>query len=332
MQNCPSVEPEVIDNIESGELSYKVKIKLDYTMNKSAINYFNNLTLNQVYDAIDVLCSKEKKLCTPNSKLIPPLRHCKRELQDSYDRYLQELTETDYTSNTYYLCKDRIAKYAEKKKRTLASQECPENKPSTSNDRYQKCKEEVGEGRKGGEGWMERMKKCMDRKDDPTLAKPVLSANEIYQKCKTETDSKTTDRQEWMTLMKECMKKKKTASKPDCENKKKKLDDGTWLALMQACVGEKNLNREINLMQCSIPLWNFKEFVNKMHKYSSRKEDFYAFFGIENIFFKGQIEGQTQDGEEFKSCFKDGAFSGEGLIDNYLHQENIRSSPARAIE
>ena len=283
LQNCPGVEPEVVDSIESGEIASDVKINTSYIMNRNAINHFNHLSIDQVYDAIDILCTKEN-ICTASDNLSRPSGRCRRELQNSYDRYFQELRETDYTVKTYYYCKNITNNYLEQERhRSLASEDCSQK----------------------------------------------LTYSERYEKCKAMVKRQNAPKKQWMSLMKKCMDKKPA----NCQKEKTVLADrGTWMALMESCIKESNAKKEIDLMQCSIPLWNFKEFINKMYKYSNKKEDFYAFFGEENIFFKGQLVGSTEDGERFKSCFQDGTFAGQGIIDSYLYDEKIRSSPSMGVE
>ena len=100
-----------------------------------------------------------------------------------------------------------------------------------------------------------------------------------------------------------------------------KSDHG-WAVLVEICLHRISL-KEINPLECSLPLWYFRNFVDRISEYTKKKEDIYAFFGFENVFFYGYLQGRTLEGYR-KTCFKSGNFSGTGLIDNYMRREKIR--------
>ena len=108
-----------------------------------------------------------------------------------------------------------------------------------------------------------------------------------------------------------------------------KSDHG-WAILVEICMHRSSL-KEMNPSECSLPLWHFKNFVDKISKHTKKKEDMYAFFGFENVFFYGYLQGRTLRGHD-KTCFKDGNFSGTGLIDNYMRQKNMRPASILILE
>ena len=108
-----------------------------------------------------------------------------------------------------------------------------------------------------------------------------------------------------------------------------KSDHG-WAVLMEVCMHRSAL-KEMNPLECSMPLWHFRDFVEKISKYTKKKEDMYAFFGFENIFFYGYLQGHTREGYR-KTCFKNGNFSGTGLIDNYMRKEKLRPASLLILE
>ena len=103
-----------------------------------------------------------------------------------------------------------------------------------------------------------------------------------------------------------------------------------WAVLVEVCMHRSSL-KEMNPLECSMPLWLFRNFAEKISKYTNKKEDMYAFFGFENIFFYGYLQGQTLEGYR-KTCFKDGTFSGTGLIDNYMRREKLRPASLLILE
>ena len=112
--------------------------------------------------------------------------------------------------------------------------------------------------------------------------------------------------------------------------KKYAKNDLTWAVLMEVCIHRSSL-KELNPLQCSLPLWHFRNFVDRISEYLNKKEDMYAFFGIENVFFHGVLQGRTLKGH-YKTCFKDGNFSGTGLIDNYMREEKMRPESLLFLE
>ena len=99
-------------------------------------------------------------------------------------------------------------------------------------------------------------------------------------------------------------------------------DKKNWTTLVEVCLHRSSLRG--NPLECSLPLWHLRKFADGLSHYTNKKEDMYEFFGIENVFFHGSLEGTTKKGR-YKACFKDGNFSGTGLIDNRLRAEKIRS-------
>ena len=104
--------------------------------------------------------------------------------------------------------------------------------------------------------------------------------------------------------------------------KKYAKSHANWAVLVEVCIHRSSL-KEMNPLQCSLPLWHFRNLVDRISDYSNKKEDIYAFFGMENVFFHGSLRGRTRKGD-YKACFKDGNFSGTGLIDGYMRQEKMR--------
>ena len=102
-----------------------------------------------------------------------------------------------------------------------------------------------------------------------------------------------------------------------------------WLTLVDICLHRNSL--KANPLSCSLPLWHLRNFADSLSHFTNKKEDMYAFFGIENVFFHGYLKGITDRGQ-YKACFKDGNFSGTGLIDNHLREEKIRSKSLLILE
>ena len=222
LKSCPGVDPEIIDDVEKGKYKADMKININYILNKDAISYFNNRSLTDIYDAIQVLCREVKKRDKSGTvvKYGAISKKCERELQDSYDQYYKELISHKY-----------------------------------SLEDYKKCAQYAKEHAKSSHG---------------------------------------------------------------------------WTVLVEACMHRSSL-KEANPAECSLPMWKLSNFVDKISEYTKKKEDMYAFFGLENVFFYGYLQGRTRQGYR-KTCFKDGNFSGTGLIDNYMKEEKIRPASLLILE
>ena len=222
LRNCPGVEPDIIDDIEKGKYKADMKININYTVNKDAIDYFNSRSLADIYDAIELLCTKVKKRDRIGRiiKYGDTSEECENDLQEHYDLYYKKLISNKYSLETYKKC-----------------------------DQYAR--------------------------------------------------------------------------------KHTKSDHG-WAVLVEVCMHRNSL-KEINPSECSLPLWHLSNFIDKISKYTKKKEDMYAFFGFENVFFYGYLQGRTLQGNH-KTCFKKGNFSGTGLIDNYMRQEKMRPESLLILE
>ena len=103
-----------------------------------------------------------------------------------------------------------------------------------------------------------------------------------------------------------------------------------WAVLVEICIHRSSL-KKLSPLECSLPLWHFRNLVDKISEHTNKKEDIYAFFGIENVFFHGSLQGRTHKGN-YKACFKDGNFSGTGLIDHFMRSEKMRPASLLILE
>ena len=222
LENCPGVDPKIIDDVRKGKFKADLKIRTNYIINREAINYFNKQSVAEIYDAIHYLCAHAQKRDDSGAivKYGKSSKKCERELQEYYDRYFKELIAHNYSWDDYQKC-----------------------------DRYAK---------------------------------------------------------------------------------KYVREDLNWAVFMEVCIHRSSL-KAINPWECSLPLWHFRNFVDRISDHTNKKEDMYAFFGLENVFFYGYLQGRTVKGN-YKACFKDGNFSGTGLIDNYMRREKMRPASLLIVE
>lgn len=80
-----------------------------------------------------------------------------------------------------------------------------------------------------------------------------------------------------------------------------------------------------------LPLWRLSEFSQKVHRYSENKLDMIQFFGLENVFLHGSFKAESSNGP-FLTHFNEGAFSGLGVVDQHMREENLRSPASVNLE
>ncbi len=124
LENYSGADPLIPKRLREGQLVGPFRFKTRLSLGKAAIDYFNNLSLNEVYDKIDNLCEVKGK-----SKiwrwLRNPFRRCQRKLRRNYDDYLKEQLYDDYTAKQYSNCRKRVKRlrrgryYSSSRKRKL---------------------------------------------------------------------------------------------------------------------------------------------------------------------------------------------------------------------
>tara|TARA_R110002072_G_scaffold64203_5_gene159683 strand:+ start:14668 stop:16842 length:2175 start_codon:yes stop_codon:yes gene_type:complete len=109
------LDPLIIDYIEDKRIVGPLNLEINYVVGKDGINYFNHLTVNNVYDLIKENCDGEAKGIFKFFRSL--FSSCKKKLQRKYDRYLEERDADDYTKEVYELCRKKVKKYYKKKRR-----------------------------------------------------------------------------------------------------------------------------------------------------------------------------------------------------------------------
>lgn len=93
--------------------------------------------------------------------------------------------------------------------------------------------------------------------------------------------------------------------------------------LWESCLQKRTKITFEEQMQ-GVPLWKLKGFVQVLIDKTNSKIDLYNFFGVENVFLHGSFRAVNLNDQEFISYFKEGKFSGLGVVDNYLRGNGLR--------
>ncbi|GAB4412165.1 MAG: hypothetical protein OHK0056_16970 [Bacteriovoracaceae bacterium] len=131
-------DPLIADAVEAESLVAPMKFSSTMSMTKGAIDYFNNLDVNRVYDLINEVCSQEKKTVWNYFRTL--FGGCKNILQRSWDKYVIELKTDDFDHATYMSCaskvKNKIFASASKKRKLLEA--CMQISKAKSSDRVRR--------------------------------------------------------------------------------------------------------------------------------------------------------------------------------------------------
>ncbi len=93
---------------------------------------------------------------------------------------------------------------------------------------------------------------------------------------------------------------------------------------MKLCM-QKLAKKTIAQRDVELPLWRFKNFAHLLSTRIKSKVHFYDLFGHKNVHVHGEFSAIDTNGDEFINYFREGVFSGTGLIQNTLKNEGLRS-------
>jgi hypothetical protein len=93
---------------------------------------------------------------------------------------------------------------------------------------------------------------------------------------------------------------------------------------MKSCM-QKIAQKSVAAREKELPIWRFKDFANLLSKNTDSKVHFYNLFGLSNVHVHGEFSAKDKGGKDFIHYFREGNFSGTGLIQNTLKNEGLRS-------
>lgn len=113
---------------------------------------------------------------------------------------------------------------------------------------------------------------------------------------------------------------------------KSEFDRGGFRALFHArakkvaldCI-ENLRKRSPDQMMAQIPVWKLKDFVLALYAVTDKKEHFDSLFGQSNVFLYGDFTAKTQNGLDFMTNFREGVFTGLGVVESQAYIGNSRN-------
>ncbi len=117
-----------------------------------------------------------------------------------------------------------------------------------------------------------------------------------------------------------------------CENKSQHylFSASKKRAYLKNCLSD--LTKKDQQDWLDIPLWQLKTLTTTIVNYSNSKVHYYNLFGVQNVFFYGNLNATTQDGRYFTSSFHEGDFKGFGVVDHYMRLENLRAPSSIVVD
>lgn len=113
---------------------------------------------------------------------------------------------------------------------------------------------------------------------------------------------------------------------------KSEFDRGGFRALFYAKAKKASQNCIENMRKLSpermltqIPVWKLKDFVLALYAFTDKKTHFDQVFGSNNVFLYGDFSARTAQGTQFMTNFREGVFTGLGVINNQSYIGNGRS-------
>lgn len=128
MDNFSGIDPQIINQIEQGQLEKSVEFSSLYSLGHDAMKHFHELSTAQVYDIFDHACESQRSgIKGFFSRLF---KTCERKLKKAYDYYQVEWRVKDYTGSVYKSCENsfhsykRRRGYVSSRKKRLFLQSC----------------------------------------------------------------------------------------------------------------------------------------------------------------------------------------------------------------
>ena len=103
------VNPLVNQMIDNEELKAPFDINGQYQVNIEGIRYFNNLSINEVFDNMNSLCDDKPKSVFYLFRSL--FDNCRRSLQNNYIDYLKDLSHEKVTADAIDTCERKAFKY-----------------------------------------------------------------------------------------------------------------------------------------------------------------------------------------------------------------------------
>jgi hypothetical protein len=103
------VNPVVTQMIDNEDLKAPFDINGQYQINIEGIRYFNNLSVNEVFDNMNSLCDDKPKTVFFLFRNL--FDNCRRSLQNNYIDYLKDLSHEKVTAESINTCERKAMKY-----------------------------------------------------------------------------------------------------------------------------------------------------------------------------------------------------------------------------
>ena len=104
LDNFSNADMIIAEKIDKNQLKAPFFLNARLSMGERALEHFNHLPLNKVYDNIDRLCITLKN----NREAKDPMLRCQHRLYKSYNDYLVSWLYYGYTGNEYKSCVDNV--------------------------------------------------------------------------------------------------------------------------------------------------------------------------------------------------------------------------------
>ena len=109
LNDYSGIDRSVINAFKNDQLIGPISLDMTFLMGKKGIDYFNGLTLNQVYDRIEETCNAKSKRKWRWFRNL--FNGCLHSLKRSFDKYEKTLKMKTYNKSHLDSCKRRVKKY-----------------------------------------------------------------------------------------------------------------------------------------------------------------------------------------------------------------------------
>ncbi len=109
-----------------------------------------------------------------------------------------------------------------------------------------------------------------------------------------------------------------------CDSKTKKYSWFKRSRKRRKCMEEYS-KRNVPQNIAEVPLWRLKDIIQTIYLEHKNKTQILSFFGYDNVFYYGNFQAYTSEGQSFISYFNEGRFDGLGVVDNFRRENNLRS-------